>query len=190
MSTMSVYPTARGWTPPTTSWSLPAGGGSSSINTLKQWLHLVVISLVLSSPCPTRGSPWNWRGSWWWQVGWKRRSGAAWNCLSPWAPSTSWSVTTSSLHHAYQHLLEEQTKLVEVDMELGERLMLFQSVSRHDDTQAHLPHGVRAEGTFLRLLSTINQYGLPACTYLWQESLLPSPTWLCSEPTWPGPWRW
>ena len=42
------------------------------------------------------------------------------------------SDKTTSLHLSYQHLLEEQTKLVEVDRELGERLMMFQSVSTAD----------------------------------------------------------
>ena len=42
-------------------------------------------------------------------------------------------VSDTSLHLSCQHLLEEQTMLVEVDRELVERLMLFQSVSRHDD---------------------------------------------------------
>jgi hypothetical protein len=46
------------------------------------------------------------------------------------------SDKTTSLHLSYQHLLEEQTKLVEVDRDLGERLMMFQSCqhSRHDET--------------------------------------------------------
>jgi hypothetical protein len=46
------------------------------------------------------------------------------------------SDKTTRLHLSYQHLLEEQTKLVEVDRELGERLMMFQYCqhSRHDDT--------------------------------------------------------
>ena len=37
-----------------------------------------------------------------------------------------------NLHLSYQHLLVEHTKLVEVDRELGERLMMFQSVSTAD----------------------------------------------------------
>ena len=44
------------------------------------------------------------------------------------------SDKTTRLHLSYQHLLEEQTKLVEVDRELGERLMMFQSVGTAQQT--------------------------------------------------------
>ena len=66
-------------------------------------------------------------------MGWRKRSGTA--LLE--SLSTKYcmvSEKTTSLHLACKHLLE-QTKLVEVDRELGERLMVFQS----SDKVAHKP---------------------------------------------------
>jgi len=65
------------------------------------------------------------------------------------------SEKTTSLHLACQHLLEEQTKLAEVDRDLSERLMVFQSADKvaHKLTSPTL--SVQSE-TFLPLLSTID----------------------------------
>jgi len=65
------------------------------------------------------------------------------------------SERTTSLHLACQHLLEEQTRLAELDRDLSERLLVFQSADKvaHKLTSPTL--SVQSE-TFLPLLSTID----------------------------------
>jgi len=65
------------------------------------------------------------------------------------------SEKTTSLHLACQHLLEEQTKLAEVDRDLGERLMVFQAADKVAHKLSSPTLSVQSE-TFLPLLSTID----------------------------------
>ena len=82
--------------------------------------------------------------------GWRRWSGIAWPCLS--TQYCMISEKTTSLYLACQHLLEE---LTEVDRELGERLMVFQSSDKVAHKLTSTTLSVQSE-TFLALLSTFN----------------------------------
>eukprot|EP00092_Neocalanus_flemingeri_P004451 GFUD01004786.1.p1 GENE.GFUD01004786.1~~GFUD01004786.1.p1 ORF type:complete len:913 (+),score=335.84 GFUD01004786.1:66-2804(+) len=134
-------------------------GGSSSIDTgqqFLQWLHQVETSLVAEQSLPYQRFIRELERQLAVTSGLEKEVGDSLALLE--SLSTQYcmvSEKTTSLHLACQHLLEEQTKLAEVDRELGERLMVFQSADKvaHKLTSPTL--SVQSE-TFLPLLSTID----------------------------------
>jgi len=133
--------------------------GGSSIDTgqqFLQWLHQVETSLVAEQSLPYQRFIRELERQLVVTSGLEKEVGDSLALLE--SLSTQYcmvSEKTTSLHLACQHLLEEQTKLAEVDRELGERLMVFQSADKvaHKLTSPTL--SVQSE-TFLPLLSTID----------------------------------
>jgi len=134
-------------------------GGGHSIDTgqqFLQWLHQVETSLVAEQSLPYQKFIKELERQLVVTSGLEKEVGDSLALLESLSSQYCMvSEKTTSLHLACQHLLEEQTKLAEVDRDLGERLMVFQSADKvaHKLTSPTL--SVQSE-TFLPLLSTID----------------------------------
>ena len=131
-------------------------GGGNNIDTGQQfllWLHQVETSLVAEQSLPDQRFIRELERQLVVTSGLEKEVGYSFALLE--SLSTQYcmiSEKTNSLHLACQHLMEE---LGEVDRELGERLMVFQSADKVAQKLTFPTLSVQSE-TFLALLSTIN----------------------------------
>ena len=131
-------------------------GGGNNIDTGQQfllWLHQVETSLVAEQSLPDQRFIRELERQLVVTSGLEKEVGYSFALLE--SLSTQYcmiSEKTNSLHLACQHLMKE---LGEVDRELGERLMVFQSADKVAQKLTFPTLSVQSE-TFLALLSTFN----------------------------------